>query len=191
MKNILIIVDPQNDFISGSLAVQGAREAMNELAYDIPELINKFEIENILFTWDYHPDDHCSFDTFPPHCVEGTEGALLDETVDTTILMLDDDINVYDYFKGESADIEEFSFLSNSDNKEDFLDKFGNSELNVYICGIAGDYCVHDTILDLLTLDNVKSVNVLVDYCPSIDGGEKLNNLLTITGGVNTIRLTK
>lgn len=32
MKNILLIVDPQNDFITGSLAVEGAKERMMKLA---------------------------------------------------------------------------------------------------------------------------------------------------------------
>ena len=32
MKQILLIVDPQNDFITGSLAVEGAKEKMMKLA---------------------------------------------------------------------------------------------------------------------------------------------------------------
>ena len=32
MKSILLIVDPQNDFITGSLAVEGAKEKMMKLA---------------------------------------------------------------------------------------------------------------------------------------------------------------
>ena len=32
MKNILLIVDPQNDFITGTLAVQGSKEKMLKLA---------------------------------------------------------------------------------------------------------------------------------------------------------------
>lgn len=32
MKRVLLIVDPQNDFITGSLAVEGAKEKMMKLA---------------------------------------------------------------------------------------------------------------------------------------------------------------
>ena len=32
MKSILLIVDPQNDFITGTLAVEGAKEKMMKLA---------------------------------------------------------------------------------------------------------------------------------------------------------------
>ena len=38
MKKILLIVDPQNDFITGSLAVEGTKEKMMKLADYIKNL---------------------------------------------------------------------------------------------------------------------------------------------------------
>ena len=54
-RKILLVVDAQRDFIDGSLAVPGA-EAI------IPE-INRIKggFDNVYFTLDWHPKDHCSF----------------------------------------------------------------------------------------------------------------------------------
>ena len=55
MKNpiTLVVIDPQVDFVSGSLAVSSAHEAMNYLAQWGLEHIE--EIESVVFTSDQHP----------------------------------------------------------------------------------------------------------------------------------------
>ena len=55
----LIIVDFQNDFVNGSLAVPGAETARDNI---ITFIGNNFpNIHNIFFTVDNHPENHCSF----------------------------------------------------------------------------------------------------------------------------------
>ena len=57
--NALVIVDPQNDFINGSLAVPGAEKAINNTIEFIKE--HKEDLAYIAITADWHPYDHCSF----------------------------------------------------------------------------------------------------------------------------------
>lgn len=79
--NALIIIDPQNDFVKGSLAVPGAEEAMNNIIKFIED--HKQDLGYIAVTLDWHPLSHCSFKEFggswPPHCVQYSEGAAVYE----------------------------------------------------------------------------------------------------------------
>ena len=79
MKNVLLIVDPQNDFITGSLAVEGAKEKMMYLS----DYINSVEYDYIFITMDTHPENHMSFKEnggiWPKHCVAGTNGWCIPE----------------------------------------------------------------------------------------------------------------
>jgi len=76
---VLLIIDPQNDFITGSLAVPGAIEAMDYLTRWVQE--HHDEYDAFVVTLDQHPADHCSFDVqggpWPVHCVRYTIGAAL------------------------------------------------------------------------------------------------------------------
>ncbi len=73
MKQILIVVDMQNDFVSGSLGSRQAEEIVGEVA----EKIRRFE-GDIFVTLDTHGEDY--LDTpegkYLPvkHCIRGTEG---------------------------------------------------------------------------------------------------------------------
>lgn len=59
MDKILLIVDPQVDFISGSLAVEGAKEKMDALTDAL--LDGDIDCDYVMVTKDYHPSNHCSF----------------------------------------------------------------------------------------------------------------------------------
>lgn len=58
-KTLLLIIDPQVDFISGSLPVPGAEKAMDKLARWIENC--PVRIDDILVTLDSHPSKHVSF----------------------------------------------------------------------------------------------------------------------------------
>lgn len=77
MDKILLIVDPQVDFISGSLAVEGAKEKMDALASALQN--GEIDCDYVMVTKDFHPSNHCSFKEnggqWPPHCVKGTAGS--------------------------------------------------------------------------------------------------------------------
>lgn len=76
MKNILIVVDMQNDFISGSL---GTREAESIVMNAVKRLEQaKASGEAVIFTRDTHDENYMNTQEgrkLPvPHCIRGTHG---------------------------------------------------------------------------------------------------------------------
>jgi nicotinamidase/pyrazinamidase len=81
-KKALVLVDVQNDFINGSLAVEGGDKVVPK----INKLTTAFRrcLYPILTTQDWHPHETAHFadepnyvDTWPVHCVAGSHGAEL------------------------------------------------------------------------------------------------------------------
>ena len=78
MKNALIVVDIQNDFVSGSLPVPDGAEIAESTAH----LITFDWYDKVVATKDYHidPGEHFAesepdfVNTWPVHCKAGTEG---------------------------------------------------------------------------------------------------------------------
>jgi nicotinamidase-related amidase len=62
-KNAIIIVDVQNDFIDGSLALINcpAKQDGAEVVPVINELLDTVPFDVVAYTLDWHPKDHCSF----------------------------------------------------------------------------------------------------------------------------------
>ncbi len=154
MKKTLIIVDLQYDFMEGgALAVQGADA----------EYVKKIEkirplFDSVILTADNHPSHHISFSTFPPHCVSGTHGAEIAVAQGDKILL-----------KGEDKDKEEFSAFNGGKNIE-LIDAD-----EVYVLGLAGDYCVKQTLLDLLEYAKDKKLYAIKDLIYSVDGTSYTN----------------
>ncbi len=96
MKNkLLLVIDPQIDFITGSLPVPGAESAMNALAGYIRA--NNADYACIIVTADYHPMCHCSFNTnggeWPRHCVADSVGAAIWPPIMTGLLETPDKVS--------------------------------------------------------------------------------------------------
>lgn len=74
--DVLVVVDMQNDFVSGALGTAEAREIVPDVAGRVVDGINRGE--EILFTRDTHGADYLDTQEgrkLPvPHCVRGTEG---------------------------------------------------------------------------------------------------------------------
>ena len=62
-KNCFLIVDVQNDFIDGTLALKNcpAKQDGADVVPVINELIETTPFDAIAYTLDWHPKDHCSF----------------------------------------------------------------------------------------------------------------------------------
>lgn len=157
-NNALVVVDMLYDFIDGSLACQNASEAVaRTLEYidsqtkgqggEDHEILDTFPI---LFIRDHHPADHSSFvangGIWPPHCVAGTHGGEIHED------LLPYAAEELTFDKGCVKEVEQYSGF-------DGLNAAGQSlgeilELldttDVYVCGIATEYCVRNTCEDLL-----------------------------------------
>ena len=182
MKRILLIVDPQNDFITGSLAVEGAKEKMMKLAdYIISNAHPQYDY--ICVTLDSHPEDHTSFKEnggiWPIHCVYDTNGWDIPEYLDDALNLSG---KLVDYYhKGTESDQEEYSIFDSQDGDalfEQIMELIKGDGVYIDICGIAGDYCVLETLKGLRKIIGDRYIRVLIQHTASIDGGEKLMNYI-------------
>jgi len=160
---VLILVDVHNDFLpGGALGVPGG----NEVVPVANRLQPRFGL--VVATQDWHPKAHGSFAStrpgrkpgelaelgglpqvlWPDHCVQGTSGAAFAPGLEMNrveaILR-----------KGTDPAIDSYSgFFDNGHRKAtglgDWLKAKGIRE--VYICGLATDYCVKFTALDAVKL---------------------------------------
>ncbi len=160
MRDALIIVDMQEDFMPwGSLPVKDA----DSIIPKINEYIEFFRSRGglIVATRDWHPPDHISFKSqggpWPEHCVQNTTGANFVKGLrlppDTLIIS-----------KADKPDQEAYSGFQGTQLKDKLLE-FGVK--NVFICGVATEYCVKSTAIDAvrngfrtyLLVDAIKAVS--------------------------------
>jgi nicotinamidase-related amidase len=159
MKNsALAVVDMLYDFIDGSLACANAENAVKATLGFIDsqtkgqggedhEILDTFPI---LFIRDHHPADHSSFKEqggiWPPHCVAGTKGGEIHE-----------DLAPYaseelTFDKGFDRATEQYSGFDGVNYAGQSLGEVLEllDTTDVYVCGIATEYCVRNTCEDLL-----------------------------------------
>ena len=184
-KRLLLIVDPQIDFTTGSLAVNGGCEAMDNLVEAFQNGLAR-NYDRIFVTQDFHPANHCSFveqgGVFPPHCVQGTEGSknypeLQDELDHVSCC------EVEYLTKGDNADVEEFSILKNQKSCDHIKEMIKAEEYaGIDICGIASDYCVYETLKDLFAFYPVEKVRVATNCVAAVADNELLPNFMAEKG---------
>ncbi|MDT7602209.1 MAG: nicotinamidase/pyrazinamidase [Acidobacteriota bacterium] len=146
----LILVDIQNDFCpGGSLAVADG----DKIVPVVNELQKHFSL--VVATKDWHPPGHSSFATlWPPHCVQGTEGAEFVPALDTSRL-------AHVFLKGTDPAVDSYSgFFDNEHRRSTGLGEYLRAQgvTDVFVCGLATDYCVKFTALDALRLGFQTSV---------------------------------
>ena len=141
----LLIVDVQNDFLpGGSLAVPHGDEVVTLLN----RYLDTFGAQGlpVYATRDWHPQNHCSFreqgGAWPSHCVANTHGAEFAAALrlppSTTVISkaVTPDVDAYSGFQGTDLDRR--------------LRAAGVRQL--FIGGLATDYCVLNTVRDALRL---------------------------------------
>ena len=186
-NRMLIIVDPQIDFTTGSLATAKGPEAMERLAQAIDNgVLDKYNW--VIITQDAHPDNHCSFveqgGMFPPHCVQGTEGM---EVYPALMKAIQDSgfSNYHLMTKGDLADKEEYSVFQNEQSGEKLSRTITEFETfdGIDICGIATDYCVYETTKDLLAIYPAKQIRIVTNCIAAVDESDtKLDELMKENG---------
>lgn len=160
MKNsALVVVDMLYDFIDGSLACHNSENAVNEAVRFIDRMTSGQEGDGneeildtfpILFVCDHHPSDHSSFSeyggTWPPHCVAGTHGGAIHEALQP---YAQEELT---FLKGCDREREQYSGLDAVNGAGqtlgDILCLLDTTD--VYVCGIATEYCVRSTCEDLM-----------------------------------------
>jgi nicotinamidase/pyrazinamidase len=141
-KRALIIVDVQNDFCpGGSLEVPAGDEVVPPLNRLIEQFLERGE--PVFKSRDWHPPKTKHFASFggpwPIHCIQNTKGAEFHPD-------LIDDIHIRVISKG-LGDEDSYSAFDRTDLALQ-LRRLGVDE--VWIGGLATDYCVKNTVLDAL-----------------------------------------
>lgn len=160
----LIIVDIQNDFLpGGTLAVANGNE--------IIPIINKIQcyFDLVIATQDWHPANHKSFVSnhpdrivfetidlngteqilWPEHCIQGSIGSDFAQDLNThkiTIIIR----------KGTNPEIDSYSGFYDNDkcNSTGLLGVLKDKKITeVYVCGLAADFCVYYTAKDAVAND--------------------------------------
>lgn len=142
-NSAIIAVDIQNDFCPGGALPVPDGDAV---VYPMNLYITKFSEMGlpVYFTRDWHPQNHISFKTnggkWPQHCVQETYGAELHKK-----LLIPSRAVIIS--KGISPDNEGYSGFQGTD-----LDKLLKAKniRQLFIGGLATDYCVKSTVLDAL-----------------------------------------
>jgi len=157
----LIVVDVQSDFCpGGALPVTDG----DKIIPAVNELVSAFENAGlpIFFTRDWHAGNHISFKAnggpWPPHCVQNTPGAGFHPS-----LAVPADAAVID--KGTLQAEDAYSGFQGTDLARR-LQRLHVKE--IYVAGLATDYCVKNTVLDgvaqgfetYVITDCVKGVNL-------------------------------
>ena len=141
-KRALIVVDVQNDFCpGGTLAVAEGDQVVSPLNKLIEEFLERGE--PVFKSRDWHPETTKHFQayggTWPVHCVQNTKGAEFHPD-------LLDDKHIRIISKG-LGDTDCYSAFDETDLALQ-LHRLGVEE--VWVGGLATDYCVKSTVLDAL-----------------------------------------
>ncbi len=139
-KKALIVVDVQNDFCpGGALAVAHGDEVVGPLNTLMKEFLQRGE--PVFKSRDWHPEKTRHFaaygGTWPVHCVQNTKGAEFHPE-------LMDDMHIRVVSKG-LGDEDSYSAFDGTDLALQ-LRRLGVEE--VWVGGLATDYCVKNTVLD-------------------------------------------
>lgn len=156
-NSALVVVDMLYDFIDGSLACLNADNAVKATLAAIDsrtkgqggedhEILDTFPI---LFIRDHHPADHSSFKDqggiWPSHCVAGTRGSEIHQSLAP---YASEELT---FDKGCDRDTEQYSGFEAVNNAgqplAEVLELLDTTD--VYVCGIATEYCVRNTCEDL------------------------------------------
>ena len=160
----LLIVDMQKDFCpGGSLAVKDCSKVIK----NINTYIEKFKEKGlpIFASRDWHPAESSHFKKFggkwPEHCIQNTEGAEFhpDLNLPPETIIISKGI-----YEGEDG----YSAFEGRDDKGRLLDTIlKDIEVKeLYICGLATDYCVKSSSLDAI---NDYKVFLLEDAIEGVD----------------------
>ncbi|AWI08547.1 bifunctional nicotinamidase/pyrazinamidase [Ereboglobus luteus] len=178
MKKALLLVDIQNDFVPGGALAAPEGDKI------IP-LVNRLQplFQHVLATQDWHPADHGSFAAqhagrspgevidlhgirqilWPVHCVQQTHGAAFADGLETRRIE-------HIFHKGADPRVDSYSaFFDNGRKHSTGLEKYLREHglTDIYIAGLATDYCIKYSALDAAQLGF--NTHVIADACRAVN----------------------
>jgi len=177
-QKALILVDMQKDFLpGGKFAIP-----YGDLILPTVDKLMSLPFDYILASKDWHPKDHISFAEnhnknvgeiithehveqilWPVHCVQDTPGAEFSEGFDSSRIKKS-------FLKGIDKHIDSYSaFFDNQHKKSTGLSEYltKHNITDLYIAGLATDYCVKYSVLDALVFGF--NVYIIVEACHGIN----------------------
>ena len=174
----LVLVDLQKDFFpGGALAVKDGDKILSAI-----NILLKKKFDVIVATKDWHPSDHVSFASthrrkqgevinldgleqvlWPVHCVQGTPGADFAPGWDAGKVEKV-------FYKGSDKAIDSYStFFDNHKKRKTGLEDYLRQQAieDIYLAGLATDYCVKYSALDAAKLGF--NVYVVKEGCCAIN----------------------
>ena len=137
MKNILIVVDMQKDFVDGAL---GSKESVG-IVDNVVAKIQDFE-GDVIATYDTHGEN------LPvPHCIKGTDGWKLDQKVQEAL--------------DKKGFIEVYKPTFGSVDLVEVIRKYDVENIAIQLVGLCTDICVVSNAL--LLKANFPEMNISVD----------------------------
>ena len=169
-KRALIVVDVQNDFCpGGALAVKDGDQVVAPLNKMIEHAQKNGWL--IVFSRDWHPEKTSHFKIYrddgkgwPVHCVKGTPGAEFHKdlnrvpgsvVVSKGVKPDEDGYSAFDGLNEHCYTLEEILGM--------------NDVTEVYVGGLATDYCVKATVVEAIFAKGIVRVFVLVDACRAVN----------------------
>ncbi|WP_348736255.1 isochorismatase family protein [Spiroplasma endosymbiont of Ammophila pubescens] len=141
------MVDYQNDFVDpkGALYVPGAEKLYEKIVALIHEFHQNGDL--VIATKDFHPNNHCSFVKWGPHCITNTFGS---ELYKLTTSQFDHII-----LKGTQQDFYSYSGFFSDNHTSNGLHEFlqEHKVTNLVIVGVATDVCISATLVDAIKLN--------------------------------------
>jgi len=204
-KKALLVIDVQNDFISGSLAVAEGEK--------IVPLVNALKCKEnywdlVVLSQDWHPAGHSSFSSehvgekdiggneikagittqaadgnmlWPDHCIQESWGSQFHQS----LIIKKTDVIIQ---KGTNPEVDSYSAFVDNNKKNltglyDILDKADISD--VYVCGLATDYCVNYTCQDAIHRRDENGVpyntHLIIDACRGVAEGSTIAAIESLT----------
>ena len=195
----LLVIDVQNDFCThGALATLAGEEVIPP----INAISGRFDV--VVASQDWHPRDHVSFASnhgaepfttielpygtqvlWPEHCIQGTPGVAFHPDLDTAPFQAV-------IRKGFHRHVDSYSAFRENDRTTDtglraYLTARGVTD--VFVCGLATDYCVRWTALDAQAAGFTTSI--VEDACRPVARGSEAEALAELTAhGIAQIHST-
>ena len=170
MRNALLVVDVQTDFVEGgSLGVKNGLAVAAHIAQHLRHFKDQYQF--VVASRDYHENapDHISdtpdyVNTWPPHCMVGTPGATFVPTIQNLVRE-----KLIQEVVTKGRDRAAYSAFDGVDKRgHPLLDVLKEHRIDhIDVCGIATDYCVRASALD--ARKHEFQVRVLVNLCAPVN----------------------
>lgn len=165
MEKILIVVDMQNDFITGSLGTNEAKSILE----NVKAKIRHYDRKNIYATRDTHDENYLHTQegqNLPiKHCIRGTDGW----QIESEIAKMIDTENIVDKLTFGSKDLVKI-----------LLDRYAGKDIEIEIVGLCTDICVVSNALILKAFMPEVSISVDKSCCAGVTPKAHENAIATM-----------